>query len=210
MREKIEPEAIITAYEKGESLRAIANTFGTYPTTIRRILQRNNISLRHDSVAKGQIIIENGEELIEWAKAQGRLVTKAELANVLGKVRLSPSYFLKYPELGKYVVSYEQQDLTEYTEKLFNWLRNNNILYKPNDKTALEGTSVHALLLGEYKNILIMLDIKSKVLSKKQYEASVQRRNKKAKEKGFKILYLTKEHFNNLDCVKEILEKIKE
>ena len=56
----------------------------------------------------GEPYVQNGEKLIEWAKAQGRLVTKAELAEVIGTKRLSPSYFIKYPELSKYVVIHIQ------------------------------------------------------------------------------------------------------
>ena len=46
MKAKIEPQGIIEAYENGQSLNAIARAFGTYPTTVRRILERNDIELR--------------------------------------------------------------------------------------------------------------------------------------------------------------------
>ena len=200
---------IVKAYENGQSLNSIARIFGTYPTTIKRILTRNNVPLRHDFSSKGDLAIQNGEKLIEWAKAQGRLVSKAELAEVVGTKRLSPSYFIKYPELGKYVKSYEQKELLKYTEKLFNWLKENNILYKPNDKTALEGTSVQALLLGEYKNIILVVDIKPPSMSKKQHNEMIDRRIAKAKEKNLKLLLLKKEYFEDLDVIKVLLKELK-
>lgn len=207
--EKEKQEKIIEAYKNGQSLNRIAKVFNTYPTTITRILEMNNIDLRHDVAKKGEVYVKDGEKLIEWAKAQGRLVTKAELAKVVGRKRLSPSYFIKYPELGQYVKSYEQQELLEYTEQLFNWLKDNDIPFKPNDKTALEGVSVQALLFGEYNGILIVVDIKPKSMSKKRYGEIIQRRLDKAKEKNSTILYLKEEHFKNLDCIKDILDKLK-
>ena len=88
---------IIDAYNSGQSMNAIAKEFHTYPTSIRRILKRHNVKLRHDTRKKGELYVKDGEKLIEWAKAQGRLVTKDELAEVVGRKILSPSYFLKYP-----------------------------------------------------------------------------------------------------------------
>ena len=156
---KIDNQAVIDAYNNGESMNAIARAFGTYPTTVKRVLEKNKVELRHDAATKGTVFVKDGEKLIEWAKAQGRLVTKAELANQLGKTKLSPSYFIKYPELGKYVVRREQKELREYSQKLYEWLEFNNISYKPNDRTKL-GLSVNALLLGEYTGIAIDIFIK--------------------------------------------------
>lgn len=200
---------IINAYEDGQSLNAIARSFNTYPTTIKRILIKNDVQLRHDYSSKGDLIVQNGEQLIEWAKAQGRLVSKSELAKVIGTKRLSPSYFIKYPELGQYVKSYEQKELLKYTEKLFSWLKENNILYKPNDKTALEGISVQALLLGEYENIILILNIKPPSMSKKQHNEMIDRRMAKAKEKNLKLLLLEKEYFEDLDVIKVLLKELK-
>ena len=59
---KIETSAIIEAYKKGQSINSIANTFGTYPTSVRRILERNDIELRHDSRKKGELYVQNGEK----------------------------------------------------------------------------------------------------------------------------------------------------
>ena len=88
---KIETSAIIEAYEKGQSINSIAKAFGTYPTSIRRILERNNVELRHDSRKKGELYVQDGEKLLEWVKAQGRLVTKTELAAIIGKSNVGKS-----------------------------------------------------------------------------------------------------------------------
>ena len=114
-----EEEKIVNAYKNGQSMNSIAKEFSTYATTIRRILERHNVKLRHDFVKKGELYVKDGDKLIEWAKAQGRLVTKTELAKVIGKKRLSPSYFLKYPELGQYVEIDMQNELSEYYKKLY-------------------------------------------------------------------------------------------
>ena len=115
MELKINTEAIIEAYNNGESFNSIAKACGTYPITIRRILEKNGIELRHDSAKKGSIYVKDGEKLIAWAKAQGRLVTKAELAKIAGTKKLSPSYFIKYPELGQYIQSNNQKETRYYS-----------------------------------------------------------------------------------------------
>lgn len=210
MKAKIEPQGIIEAYENGQSLNAIARAFGTYPTTVRRILERNDIELRHDAMVKGShTVLNDGEKLIEWAKAQGRLVTRKELAAVAGKTRLSPGYFQKYPELGQYVASYEQKDIKKYTEQLFTWLQENDIPYSPNDRSALEGIPVQAKLLDKYDGILITIDIKSVAVSNARYKEMIRRRLKKAKEKGLVMILLKEEHFEDLDCIKGLLDSLK-
>ena len=210
MKAKIEPQGIIEAYENGQSLNAIARAFGTYPTTVRRILERNDIELRHDAMVKGShTVLNDGEKLIEWAKAQGRLVTRKELAEVVGKTRLSPGYFQKYPELGQYVASYEQKDIQKYTEQLFTWLQKNDISYAPNDRSALEGIPVQAKLLNKYDGILITIDIKSVSISNARYKEMIRRRLKKANEKGLIMLFLKEEHFEDLDCIKGLLDSLK-
>ena len=206
---KIETSAIIKAYKKGQSINSIANTFGTYPTSVRRILERNDIELRHDSRKKGELYVQNGEKLLEWAKAQGRLVTKAELANVIGKSRLSPSYFIKYPELGQYVETRTQKSLKAYVNKLYDWLKKNNIPYKPNDRTVLEGVSVDALLLGEYSNLAIHISERATYVSKKKHEENIQQKMERAEKAGIRIIFLNKEHFENLDDVKLLLDSLK-
>ena len=210
MKAKIEPQGIIEAYENGQSLNAIARAFGTYPTTVRRILERNNIELRHDVMVKGShTVLNDGEKLIEWAKAQGRLVTRKELAEVVGKTRLSPGYFQKYPELGQYVASYEQKDIKKYTEQLFTWFQENDIPYAPNDRSALEGIPVQAKLLDKYDGILITIDIKPVSVSTARYKEMIRRRIKKAKEKGLVMLFLKEEYFEDLDCIKGLLNSLK-
>ena len=209
MKAKIEPQGIIEAYENGQSLNAIARAFGTYPTTVRRILERNDIELRHDAMTKGShTVLNDGEKLIEWAKAQGRLVTKAELAKQLGKTKLSPSYFIKYPELGKYVVRREQKELQEYSQKLYEWLESNNISYKPNDRTKL-GVSVSALLLEDYSGLAIQIQEKPSCVSNRKHEENTKLRMRRAKEAGITVVFLNKEHFENLDSIKELLDSLK-
>lgn len=206
---KIDTEAIIRAYNEGESMTSIARAFGTYTTTIKRILEKNNVELRHDSKGEGTLYVKKGEELIEWAKAQGRPVTKAELAAVIGRKKLSPSYFIKYPELGQYLKSRTQRSLEDYISKLYEWLKINNIPYKPNDRTVLEGLSVDALLLGEYSNLAIQISERATYVSKKKHEENIKIKLEKAEKVGLRIVFLNKEHFDNLDEVKLLLDSLK-
>lgn len=205
---KIDNQAIIDAYKNGQSLNSIARAFGTYATTVKRVLEKNNIELRHDAVTKGAIIVQDGEKLIEWAKSQGRPVTKSELAKVLGKKRLTPSYFIKYPELGRYVVRREQKNLEKYTEKLYQWLNDNHIQYKPNDRTKLK-VSVDALLLGEYSGLAIQIQEKPTCISTKKFEERIKLKMRRAKEADIVIVFLNKEHFEDLDSIKGLLDSLK-
>ena len=205
---KIETEAIIKAYEDGQSMNAIAKAYGTYPTSIKRVLERNHVKLRHDARVEGSLHVKDGEKLIEWAKAQGRPVTRTELARIIGKKKLSPSYFIKYPELGQYVTIDAQNELQEYYKKLYEWLQKNNIPYKPNDRTKLKA-SVDALLLEEYSNLAICISEKPRCMSKKKYESNIKLKMKRAKEAGVIIIFLNKEHFEDLDSVKGLLDSLK-
>ena len=205
---KIDNQAIIDAYKNGQSLNAIARAFGTYATTVKRVLEKNDVELRHDAVTKGTIIVQDGEKLIEWAKSQGRPVTKSELAKVLGKKRLTPSYFIKYPELGRYVVRREQKDIEKYTEKLYQWLNDNHIQYKPNDRTKLK-VSVDALLLGEYSGLAIQIQEKPTCISTKEFEERIKLKMRRAKEADVVIVFLNKEHFEDLDSIKGLLDSLK-
>lgn len=205
---KINNQAIIDAYKNGQSLNAIARAFGTYATTVKRVLEKNGVELRHDAITKGAIIVQDGEKLIEWAKSQGRPVTKSELAKVLGKKRLTPSYFIKYPELGKYVVRREQKDIEKYTEKLYQWLNDNHIQYKPNDRTKLK-VSVDALLLGEYSGLAIQIQEKPTCISTKEFEERIKLKMRRAKEADIVIVFLNKEHFEDLDSIKGLLDSLK-
>lgn len=201
-------QKIIDEYNKGLSMNEIARNHNTYPTSVRRILEQNEVELRHDAVRKGSLIVQDGEKLIEWAKSQGRLVSRKELAKVLGKKRLSPSYFIKYPELGQYVITHEQKDILEYSEKLYKWLKENNISYKPNDRTKL-GLSVNALLLEEYTGIAIDIFIKPVYVSKRKHEEDIKTKMRKAKENDITIIFLNEEHFKNLDEIKGLLDSLK-
>lgn len=205
---KIDNQAIIDAYKNGQSLNAIARAFGTYATTVKRVLEKNGVELRHDAITKGAIIVQDGEKLIEWAKSQGRPITKSELAKVLGKKRLTPSYFIKYPELGKYVVRREQKNMEKYTEKLYQWLNDNHIQYKPNDRTKLK-VSVDALLLGEYSGLAIQIQEKPTCISTKKFEERIKLKMRRAKEADIVIVFLNKEHFEDLDGIKGLLDSLK-
>lgn len=205
---KIDYEAIINAYNNGESMNSIARAFGTYTTTIKRILEKNNVTLRHDTRGEGELYVKDGEKLIEWAKAQGRLVTKTELAAVIGRKKLSPSYFIKYPELGQYVEVRIQQSLKDDANKLYNWLKENNIPYKPNDRTVLNGISISALLLGKYSNIAIQLAEKPNCMSKKTYTENTAERIKRANNAGLCLIFVTKKEINNPASLNEIKQSI--
>lgn len=205
---KIDNQAIIDAYNEGQSMNAIANAFGTYATSVKRILKKHNVPLRHDSKTKGSLYVRDGKKLIEWAKAQGRPVTKAELAAVIGTKRLSPSYFIKYPELGQYVETHEQKENQIYIQKLHSWLKENNIMYKPNDKSKI-GVTVDVLLLGEYSNIALQIDEKPQCVSKNRHTTAMNLKLKRATEAGVSILFLNKEHFECLDDIKPLLDAFK-
>lgn len=204
----IEENNIINAYKRGKSMTSIARDHCTYATTICRILEKHGIPLRHDIRGKGRLQVKYGEELIEWAKSQHRPVTKAELANYIGTKRLSPSYFIKYPELGQYVVTHEQKDLQEYADKLYAWLQKNNIQYKPNDRTKLK-MSVTALLLGEYSKLALQINIKPSSMSKDRYNKVMKTKLHRASEMGMTILWLDKESFNDLDSLIPLMEAFK-
>lgn len=179
---KIDTKAVIDAYNNGESMNAIAKAFGTYPITIKRLLEKNKVELRHDVRQKGALVLEDGEKLIEWAKAQGRLVTKQELAEAFGKSKISPSYFIKYPELGQYIKPRGQNELQNYADILYNWLKENHIPYKPNDRTKLN-LSIDALLLGDYAGFAIQIAIKPLYVSNKKYKNRMENISTKAREK---------------------------
>lgn len=196
MKGVINTEEVIISYENGESMHSIAKRFGTYTITIKRILEKNNIKLRHDEKKNGQLYVKDGEKLIEWAKKQKRLVTRDELALLIGKKRLSPSYFIKYPELGKYVETRKQKGLKEYHSKLYDLLNRNNILYKPNDKTKLN-VIVDALLLGEYSGIAIHLLEKPKDMSKKRHTEQIREKIQRAKKAGIILVLIEKEQIND-------------
>ena len=206
---KIDYEAIIKAYNEGESMNSIARAFGTYTTTIKRILEKHNVELRHDIRAEGELYVKDGDKLIEWAKTQGRPVTKAELAKVIGRKKLSPSYFIKYPELGQYVQTRTQKSLESYIDKLYSLLRENNIPYKPNDRTVLSGLSIDALLLGEYSNLALQISEKATYVSKKKHEENIKQKMERAEKAGIRIIFLNKDHFENLDDVKLLLDSLK-
>ena len=195
---KIEPSAIIKDYENGHSMNSIAKTYGTYTITVKRLLEKYGVKLRHDNTKDHKLYVKGGEKLIEWAKTQGRLVTKTELAAVIGKKKLSPSYFIKYPELGQYIAPYEQTELSEYSKKLYAWLRKNDIPYKPNDRTKIK-LSVTAWLLNEYSNILLQIAIKPKCVSTKKFSEDMIARKNRAHKIGMTIIFLNEEHFNSLD-----------
>ena len=201
---KLDDSAIINAYTNGQSMNSIARDFNTYATSIKRILEKNHIKLRHDAMTEGSLHVQDGEKLIEWAKHQKRFVTKTELAKVLGKTKLSPSYFIKYPELGQYVRPREQKELQNYTTKLYKWLKENNISYKPNDRTKLK-VSVTALLLEKYSNIILQIAIKPKCISAKKYSENMIEKKNRAHEQNMTILFLHEEDFKNLDTLKERL-----
>lgn len=205
---KLNSEKLIKAYNEGKPLSTIAKEFHTYPTSVKRVLEKEGVELRHDVKKAGEFYVQDGEKLIEWAKAQGRLVTKTELAKVLGKVRLSPSYFEKYPELGQYILPREQKDIQYYSRTLYAWLKQNGILYKPNDRTKL-GVSVTALLLGDYKKFILQLNIKSIYVNKKQHMKRMQKTYEKAKDTDLVVIFVDENYFKDLSKLKIQLDEMK-
>lgn len=205
---KLNKDKIIEMYNNGQSMVSIAKALHTYPTSVKRVLERHCVELRHDVKRAGSLYVQDGDKLIEWAKAQKRLVTKAELAKIIGRRRLSPSYFEKYPELGQYVVTYERDELNEYSQKLYDWLRQMNIQYKPNDRTKIK-MSVTALLLGEYEGLALQVHIKPKSVSKQKYEEDIKTKIRRASEVGIFIIWLNKEHFKDLNSIIGLLNAFK-
>lgn len=201
---KVSKEAVIRAYKEGQSMNSIAKMVGTYTSTVKRILEKHGVELRHDAKKEGSLYVKDGEKLIEWAKTQGRPVTRAELAAVIGRKRLSPSYFLKYPELGQYVIGDEQREFKEYYDKLYKWLQENDIPYKPNDRTKLK-VSVDALLLGDYTGIALQIVERPKCVSTKIHEGIMIQKLDRARDAGLTLICLNKEDFADLDKLKHLL-----
>lgn len=194
----MEEKDVITLYKNGESMNSIAKKYGVYATTIKRILEKHDVALRHDEKKEGRLYVKDGEKLIEWAKAQKRLVTKSELAAIIGRKKLSPSYFIKYPELGKYVETHGQKELDEYRNTLYKWLQKNNIAYKPSDKKTI-GVTVDALLLKEYNGIALQLYIKPRCVCKRLFKERMDDKLTRAEQKGIKIRFVSESDFENLD-----------
>lgn len=203
---KIDYEAVIEAYNSGESMTSIALAFGTYATTVKRILEKHGVELRHDAKRKGTIYVNDGDKLIAWAKAQGRLVTRDELAQAMGRTKISDSYFKKYPELSKYIKSDTQQELADYYKTLYKWLQDNNITYKPNDKRAI-GVMVDALLLGEYAGNALQISEKPRFISRKDHEHKMETKMLRANTAGIRIIFLDEDRLADLDSIKELLVK---
>lgn len=205
---ELDRDKIIEAYNNGQSLTSIAKDLHTYATSVRRVLERYGVELRHDTKKAGELYVRDGKKLIDWAKAQGRLVTKTELAQVIGRSRLSPSYFEKYPELGQYIITKEPTELQEYSQKLYDWLQKNGIQYKPNDRTKLK-VGVTALLLGEYEGLALQIHIKPTYVSKKKYEESIKTKVRRASKNGVFIIWLSENHFEDLDSMIGLLNAFK-
>ena len=200
---------IIAEYKEGKSMTALAKEYGTHATTIMRMLQKHHVELRHDATRKGVLSVDKGYELIEWAKAQGRPVTQRELAEVIGRTRLSPSYFVKYPELGKYVRSRDRKVLEDYEQILYGWLEKNHIPYKAKDRKTLNGTTVDALLLGAYSNTILHLFIKPKFVSEKLFNQRISIIMQKTTAKKIRLILLNEDQLKHLDGLKEVLNTIK-
>ena len=61
---KVDYEAIIEAYNNGESMNSIARALGTYATSVKRILEKHDVELRHDDKKEGSLYVKDGEKLI--------------------------------------------------------------------------------------------------------------------------------------------------
>jgi hypothetical protein len=199
---------IVEAYVGGKSMNAIAKYFGTYPTSVSRILKKHKVSLRHDAKRKGTIYLSNGQILLDYARVQGRLVTRAELAALIGRKRLSPSYLAKYPELANYMNLCERQEFHNYRLELYDWLQKNKISYKPMDRTRLR-VSVDALLLGKYSDIILQIKEKPYTVSTNTHKGKISKITERADKAGVKVIFLDKHDFENLDSLKEKLDTSK-
>ena len=206
METKINTEELIKLYKDGASLNSLARMFNIYPMSVKRILEKNEVELRHDTYKKGVLHIDRGEELLKWAKSQGRLVSKTELAKVAGIKRLTPLYFTQYPELNQYIKVYGSKDEEDYSNQLYNWLKENNIPYKPNDKKTL-GIVVTALLLDKYENIAIQINIDPST-NKKRYAEMMKNKLEKATEKGVIIIWLNEDDFKDLSVINNCLKTL--
>ena len=101
--------------------------------------------------------------------------------------------------------------MREYTQKLYNWLKENDIPYKPNDRTRLK-LSIDALLLKEYTNIAIHIAEKPKYISKKAYTEGLRERTERAGKAKVNLIFLTKEDLDNperLAKLKKALDVLK-
>lgn len=191
-------EKIIEAYENGQSLNSIAKEYNTYATSISRLLKKHDVKLRHDSIVKGEAYVKDGEKLIGWAQAQDRPVTKSELAKVIGQNRLSPSYFEKYPTLGRYIKGNMQKEFEPYFDRLCEWLTKHDIGFKLNDRTKI-GMSLSVLLFGEYSNIAFELNMKPKSMSTRAYDIRKFKKKDRAREAEIFIIWLNESLFKEDD-----------
>lgn len=144
----------------------------------------------------------NGENLLKWVKSQGRLVSKQELAEYLGRTKINPKYFEKYPELGQYVKGYERGVFQEYYAQLYAWLQDHNILYKTNDKTLLNA-KIDVVLLGEYENTIIVITERAKSVCTRLHLERLNRLAERIKivnasrDKKIHMISLTKADFDD-------------
>ena len=69
--------------------------------------------------------------------------------------------------------------------------------------------AVTALLLDEYSNFILQLDIKPKCISKKKFETDMREKLWRSAVAGMEFIYVDKKDFENLDYLKRFMDDIK-
>ena len=183
-------EKIINDYKNGSTMYSIAKEMKVTPGAIRNRLIKNGIELRESKVKRKDYASNEIKQMLKWLKSQDRLVTREELAKAIGRNRVPVHYFDDCPELTHYLKPRQQSDIAECTEKLYKWLNEHEIKFKANDRTKI-GINLHAVLLDEYDNIALHLDIKPNAQSKNSFKQSLQEKIDASEKAGVKLILLT-------------------
>lgn len=101
-----------------------------------------------------------------------------------------------------------RNEFHEYYQKLYDWLKANNIPYKPYDRTKLN-VVIDALLLGDYSDLALCISKKPKYVSVKRHEEDLKLKEKRAKEAGITVIFLNEKDFQDLTKIKDLLDKLK-
>lgn len=200
---------ILKLYGEGRSISYLGKKYNTHAMTISRILVNNRVPLRHDSRRYKTSRGVNVAEGIRWAKLQPGPVSRKALAEHLGLKTIPDSYYKEYPELYRCITPTMSQELQPYANKLFLWLKDNHIPFKPYDRTKLKNGKIDALLLDEYSNIGLQIAVKPYVISKKEFETSIKHKRERAEKAGVILIFLTEEHFKNLKELRLVLHRLK-
>ena len=64
-------------------------------------------------------------------------------------------------------------------------------------------------MLGGYSNLALQISERATYVSKKKHDKTLQLKLERAEKAGLQIIFLNKEHFDNLDGVKLLLDGLK-